>query len=308
MESIDVRSGSLVQAAVFNANAEQFGLAAPRPTWVLPSERRADGETGDEFRIQGPNEYHSLRDFTWSQSECLFYGADEDGVFTLTGSGESTFVAHPGGQPKGITFATVAGERRLYLSDRNSSELWTIDPTTGQRIGSPVMVKDPDLPGAFVFGLLSLDEIPGEPLLYAIQNTPGNPAGRHLLIVDPLTGDSISVMPFGVHMADLAVVYDPLFGDINLDNQVNRLDAALFARSFGISVGATWTTGDFDCDGAATVADLALLQSHFGQPISAEASLTAVPEPHSGMLTLLFITWALPAGIRKHVRSIESEY
>lgn len=75
-------------------------------------------------------------------------------------------------------------------------------------------------------------------------------------------------------------------GDINLDGTVDRTDAALFAQHFGTPTDSTWSTGDFDDDGATTVADLAMLQTHLGQSIVASQSTAAVPEPSSAALLL----------------------
>lgn len=85
-----------------------------------------------------------------------------------------------------------------------------------------------------------------------------------------------------------------LAGDIDLDGDVDRTDAALFARHYGTLSGAIWTTGDFDADGATTLTDLALLQSHLNQPRSSP-SAAAVPEP-SALLILLcgLATSAIP--------------
>jgi hypothetical protein len=69
--------------------------------------------------------------------------------------------------------------------------------------------------------------------------------------------------------------------DIDLDGDGDYFDAASFASQFGTSDGSIWTTGDFNGDAATTLADLALLQAHFGRSIapSAATSLAAVPEP-----------------------------
>jgi hypothetical protein len=67
-------------------------------------------------------------------------------------------------------------------------------------------------------------------------------------------------------------------GDINLDGNVNTLDAALFTPQLGLAGGSVWTTGDFNADGQTTLADLSILQAHFGQSVIA-TSPAAVPEP-----------------------------
>jgi hypothetical protein len=293
MQTVDVRSGTFAQSAIYNANSEQFGLPAPKPSWVVPAERRLDSQTGNEFRISGPNEYHSIRDLTWSSSDCSFYAADEDGIFKVTPQGDSTFLAAPGGQPKGIAFTDVGGVRTLYLSDRDGPELWRIDPVTGQHLGAPVMVKHPTIAGAFVDGLLSLETLPNEPMLFAIQKIEGSPYDRQVLLVDPVTGNSTAVVSLGVHMADLAFVYNPPApGDIDLDGVVDRRDAALMAQYFGTASGATTSTGNFNCDGQTTLADLAALQAHLDAAASpaftaAFADSTSVPEPGTVLIAMM---------------------
>lgn len=80
-----------------------------------------------------------------------------------------------------------------------------------------------------------------------------------------------------------------LAGDIDLDGDVDRIDAALFAQYYGTATGGTWITGDFDFDGATTTVDLALLQSHFGHVASPSPSLyaTSVPEPTALAIVLV---------------------
>jgi hypothetical protein len=287
MQTVDVVGGTLDQAAVFNANSEQFGLPGPRPSWVVPAERRTDAQNTDAFQIQGPNEYHSIRDFTWSSSDCAFFGADEDGIYRLSLDGDSTKVGAPGGQPKGITFATIDGARSLYLSDRDSPELWKIDPATGEHLGAAVMVKHPTTPGAFVAGLLSIVAIPDQELLYGILNVPGSPNARQLITIDPVTGDSSTVMALNTYMADLAIVYDtPAIGDLDADGFIGRADAARFASVFGLQSNLTSSIGDLNCDGKTSLDDLAILQSKLGSVASPEVA-AAVPEPSTLSAALL---------------------
>jgi hypothetical protein len=290
LQTIDIVGGTpYAEAAIFNANSEQWGLPAPRPTWLLPTERRTDAQNTNEFQdARGPNEYHSMRDFTWSDEEQLFYGADETGIYRLTATGQSTFVGQPGGQPKGITFATVGGSRKLFLSDRDGPELWIIDPATGQHIGDPVRVRDPRVPEVFVSGLLSLTEIPESEFLYAIhRNDPNTPSSRELIAIHPVTGDSFSLMPFGTHMADLAML-PPASpprrpGDVDGDGNVNRTDVALFADHFGTQTGATPDTGNFNRDGKTGLLDLIIVQQNLDPFIAG----SPVPEPATGILALV---------------------
>jgi hypothetical protein len=86
----------------------------------------------------------------------------------------------------------------------------------------------------------------------------------------------------------------PIAGDVNNDGLVNRLDAAQFAVNFGRQSGSTWANGDFDDDRATTVADWALLQSHFGHPSS-----SPIPVPEPSMLALLVFASPLIRKMRR---------
>ncbi len=91
-------------------------------------------------------------------------------------------------------------------------------------------------------------------------------------------------------------------GDINLDGIVDGRDAAEFARYYGMPSGGTWTTGDFDFDGAITSADLAILQAHLGQSIAVSQSAAAVPEPSSFSLFALGLLAATVTSFRRRRR------
>jgi hypothetical protein len=70
------------------------------------------------------------------------------------------------------------------------------------------------------------------------------------------------------------------YGDLNLDREVNRADAALLARHFGAASGGTWATGDINGDGRTTLVDVAMLQGRFGfesagSPAAQSAAVTA---------------------------------
>ena len=84
----------------------------------------------------------------------------------------------------------------------------------------------------------------------------------------------------------------PILGDANLDGVVTRDDVLVLATSFGRSSDVSWQTGDFDDDGLATLADLAMIQSHLTTvgPIPTTGPQTtgpqAVPEPASLAIAL----------------------
>jgi hypothetical protein len=90
--------------------------------------------------------------------------------------------------------------------------------------------------------------------------------------------------------------------DIDLDGDVDRTDAGLFSQYFGTPGGAIWTTGDFNADGATTLADWGLLQTHLGQSAVPSPSAAVVPEPASFYLGLLLVGVAWVAAISKHRR------
>jgi T5SS/PEP-CTERM-associated repeat protein len=139
-----------------------------------------------------------------------------------------------------------------------------------------------------------------------------------------LPGESFTIMTYGSHTGTFdAIVGQPsasldglswtvnytpgsvilstsaIPGDINLDGEVDRTDAALFTPHLGLAGSAIWTTGDFDGDGMTTLLDLALMQTHFGAMV-ASASAAAIPEPAS--LTLTFL--ALAALLLNHRHAV----
>jgi autotransporter-associated beta strand protein len=219
MQTVDVYTPGFPQTWVFNANPQgdagfgPYGEPAPRPNFILPAERRTDAQTDPSFRQVGPNEYAAMRDLTWSSTEHLFYGADGRGIFRLTADGESTFVGSPGVgiEPKGISFFSINGERRLLLTDKDGPELRTIDPMTGQVVGDPVVLVNEGLQA--LSGVVSIAEHPDGSTLYGIANVrdaQGDPIARELIRIDPITGITTSLgFPNTGEgfLADLAFVY-----------------------------------------------------------------------------------------------------
>lgn len=92
-------------------------------------------------------------------------------------------------------------------------------------------------------------------------------------------------LDYGVDTLTLSVTSLP--GDIDQDGDVDPADAALFTSHLGLTTGSVWTTGDFNGDGATTLADLALLQGNFGQ--IAPPSPAAVPEPSTELMALTVV-------------------
>src|SRR6185503_20273569 len=102
METIDLQTRTFT--AIFNCDPcpnpdptlPCFGLVAPRPSWVRPTERRNSTQTGALYRERGVDEYHAVRGLSWSDGKKAFYAADENGVFRITPTGDSKFVSRPG--------------------------------------------------------------------------------------------------------------------------------------------------------------------------------------------------------------------
>lgn len=90
-----------------------------------------------------------------------------------------------------------------------------------------------------------------------------------------LTGDGL------VNGADATYLVETIlatsFGDINLDRQVDRSDAAILALNFGRAGDSAWARGDFNGDGRTDLFDLVILQQSFaiGQPALAPAAIVA---------------------------------
>src|SRR4051794_37061365 len=188
METVNVLGGSTTPTAVFNANSPQFGLAAPAPTWVLPTTRRTDAQNTDEFKnMFGEGEYHGARDLTWSLGDKAFLVADETGLYKLSADGStSTFIGDPGfgeGGLAGISFLNVGGRRLLFATTRDGSDLHQIGPATGLSSGDAFSITDVD--GATLTGISSLVERPDGNALLGISNVPGSATGRQLISIDP---------------------------------------------------------------------------------------------------------------------------
>lgn len=92
---------------------------------------------------------------------------------------------------------------------------------------------------------------------------------------------------------DIVPTSPPMLGDANMDGTVDRRDAVRLMRHFGVGTEALWGDGDFDFDGAVTLADLAILGEHLA-PADVVPNVAAVPEPSaawhvSGLLAAIGI-------------------
>jgi hypothetical protein len=211
METVNVVAGTNATAAVFNANSQQFGPAAPRPTWVLPAQRRTDAQTDPDFgqAAKGPGEYPLARDLTWSSAANAFYVTAADGLYKLTADGQSsTFVGDPGVDASAITFFNIDGQRRLLVGQENAGELITINPATGEVITSVPIFND--TASWFVAGLLSLVESPDTNTLIGLakdSSAPNDPLKRKLIAINPVDGAFTEIGTVNAPVDDLAFVY-----------------------------------------------------------------------------------------------------
>ena len=212
LETVDVVAGTNALNTIYNANAQQFGRPGPFPSFVLPSTRRTDAQTGSDVRdARGPNEYESLRDFVWSEKDNVFYAVDYQGVFKISPTGTSTFVGDPfiaSGGMSGVAIYNVEGQIKLLVTDAEGGNLYTMDPATGQPIGDPIVLTDTD--GSFVPGVSSLVAHPSGTGLFGIANDPANPTDptkRYLAEINPATGVVTKIGTLNAPITDLAFVY-----------------------------------------------------------------------------------------------------
>jgi len=215
METIDLTTQAFV--AIFNADPcpnpdpvlPCFGLTAPRPTWVLPTERRDSTQTDGSFRARGENEYHAARGMAWSAEKGVFFISDENGLFKLSPAGESTFLAKPafpsdgkGDVDKGIAFVK---EDYLLVGHRNSGLIIRVNTETGETL-SEVTLTVPEGggdPADNFGGVLGMVQHPQTGVLYAVRNTADHYA-RELVTINPLTGETKLVGNLGMHVASIA--------------------------------------------------------------------------------------------------------
>jgi hypothetical protein len=261
LETVNLQTQALT--AIFNANpppspdtALAFGLAAPRPDWVLPAELRTDEQIDPSFRQRGVDEYHGAREATWSKTENLFYIADEHGLFKVTPTGDSTFVGQPaimGSDMKGISFVEVGGQAKLYAGAKelqelepgvSTSNLFEIDPATGQEIGQPITIMapigpSPSDPLESNHRILGLTQHPETGVLYGLLEP---------LNSDPVTNRQLVTINLTTGVATL-------IGELRTPDN----NAAFASIEFvGFSTTPPGVTGDFNNNGTVDAADYVL--------------------------------------------------
>jgi hypothetical protein len=295
--------------AIFNADPLQRPNPAPRPSWVYPPEPRTDAsEPYDDPEGEKTNdEYHSLRGLAWSASNQLFYGSDEEGIFTMTPEGVSKYVGIPRpdfGDVKGIVILNVDGQEKLYVGTKEQtgsepfqgSELIEVDMTTGLEISS-IVLKDPVLPTIGATGILGMSVHPETGVLYAISRggSPSDPELRELITINPLTGDTVLIGEVGVNLSSIAFTFpvEPPVGqdgDTDGDGDVDLTDLNAVRNNFG---GAGPAGDAYPFDGVVDLTDLNLVRNNFGTVAG-----SAVPEPSTAILALAGLA-AIGYGFRR---------
>ena len=117
-----------------------------------------------------------------------------------------------------------------------------------------------------------------------------------------------------VNIADVATMITELVrtvaGDFNLDGTVDAADYVVWRNSHG-ATGALYTQGDADLDGDVDGNDLTTWRNKFGfvrAPLTAGsgslASLQAVPEPASLVLSIMGLTLFLATKTRRTQRKV----
>lgn len=296
LETVNLETGEITP--IFNSNPDEFGLSAPRPTWVMPETVRTEDQIGPEFRVRGENEYHALRSLTFS-NEGYFLAADEHGIFKLTPDGESTFINQPLADPenptsaidaKALSFANINGEDRLFVGERETARIWELNPETAEIIGDPI-----DITYGFgpLKGVIALAQHPDTGDMYGVVSFQGDGGGnvaRDLVTIDLETGEANEVgQLLFLQIASMAFVFDQQFidGDINGDGLVDLTDFNILKANFGIQM-ATRSQGDLSGDGMVDLADFNDLKANFGNS-------AVVPEPNSLLLAALGLV-SLAAG------------
>src|SRR5206468_8509286 len=216
METIDLQTRRF--HAIFNADPcpnpdpslPCFGLAAPRPSWVLPVERRNSTQTSGEYRARGTNEYHAVHNLSWSSGKNAFYGSDEDGIFKITTDGDSQFVARPAfpndnknNASKGI----LVIPETLLIGHRDAGFIMEVEAESG-RVLRNLELKYPPNGGAptdSFGGVLGLAQHPDTKTIYAIRKT-DDAFARELCTVDVQSGDTVLLGNMQVHIASIAFV------------------------------------------------------------------------------------------------------
>ncbi|HKQ39450.1 MAG TPA: hypothetical protein VJ063_15340 [Verrucomicrobiae bacterium] len=218
LEKVDL--ATQVATAIYNADPcpnpdpslPCFGLAAPRPNWVLPVERRDHTQTGSQYRARGVNEYHAVRGMAWSSGKNAFYVSDENGIFRITRDGDCKFVSRPGFPNDGAldeSKAILVIPERLLIGHRDGvahvGYMIEVDAETGQ-LARSIRLDYPAGGGAPLDGfggLLGLTQNPETGVVYGLRKTDDN-FGRELVSINTDTGATELIGSLDLHIASIA--------------------------------------------------------------------------------------------------------
>jgi hypothetical protein len=213
----------------------------------------------------------------------FFGGVAGDGTFTGTGTVNLEGDLNPGNSPGVVNFA---GD--VVLGPASTLQIELGGTTPGSQYDQINVAGELTLDGTLEISLIN-GFTPSAGQTFDILNW-GSLTGEFSSIQFP----AVPGLAWNTSQLASGAFSVALPGDVDLDGDVDRGDAARFASVFGLESGATWATGDFDGDFAATLSDLALLQAHLGQGTQS-ASPAAVPEPSTQLLLLNFVALAIVA-------------
>lgn len=302
MVAADLALGTpIATTAIFNADPAQVPQSAPRPDWIYPQQIRVNTtDPCDEPEVEDTNnEYHSLRGLAWSSERNIFFGSDEEGIFTMTPEGQSTYVGIPRadfGEVKGIVILNVDDQEKLYVGTKQQtgttpfpgSELIEVNMDTGEEI-SAITLIDPVLNTIGARGVLGLAAHPETGVLFAVTHSgefgahDEHPELRELITVNPTTGETQLIGVLNKNFSSIQFVYpvavEPgVLGDTDGDGDVDITDLNNVRNNFG-----SGGLGDTDDDGDVDITDLNNVRNNFG---AGAPGANAVPEPSTALLAL----------------------
>lgn len=149
---------------------------------------------------------------TWDSANGHFFLTNVDGQWrTMSSAGAfSTETFFPNGEVlRGVAFvgSTLYALEHANTFDAGVVDLLTIDPSTGDILDN----VDINIPGYSGDGAFGLAYDPDTSTLYAALGTTGDPAGRILAAIDPMTGDGVEIGAFSTNgINSLAVIPNPI--------------------------------------------------------------------------------------------------
>jgi hypothetical protein len=201
---------------------------------------------------------------------------------TINVGGSMTFAAQPGGQVSlgalslaagasaAIAPTSTASPTTLVLNSISIGATATLDLSNNAMLINYGAGTDPiaSIAGWIKSGYNG-GAWNGNGIFSSTAHTHGNYALGYADSVDPHN-------PANLPSGQIKVIYT-LFGDANLDGEVNGIDFALMAAHFGKTISG-WDAGDFNYDGEVNGIDFAILAQNFGHT-AVLAAVAQVPAP-----------------------------